>query len=309
MLGSLLSRLVQQQPPGDAFDHLFTPYAPNGAPAQVLADICRQYAGALADEMVPPQHKRFRALVDAITGADPLALNRLDGLTLKRVTSAYVACFERFEPYQFQLTLWRNDPDFRAALVDAREKVIAGLSDAAAAEHARRRHYSRWNECLAAPLDIRGDSVLDLVRKMQPDDWHEIALRWTWDHGLAELNWITSQRDCDRATAVFVLCKGEPGEIATRASNGHAGFVRAVAARLENGFYPRAELGLDLCRRDRDAFQRQLDIARATGESPWQLPEGLIDDPGVRRHAPRYSISDGQLHWCYEHWLAHRADR
>jgi len=151
--------------------------------------------------------------------------------------------------------------------------------------------------------------VLDLVRKMQPDDWHEIALRWTWDHGLAELNWITSQRDCDRATAVFVLCKGEPGEIATRASNGHAGFVRAVAARLENGFYPRAELGLDLCRRDRDAFQRQLDIARATGESPWQLPEGLIDDPGVRRHAPRYSISDGQLHWCYEHWLAHRADR
>jgi len=128
MLGSLLSRLVQQQPPGDAFDHLFTPYAPNGAPAQVLADICRQYAGALADEMVPPQHKRFRALVDAITGADPLALNRLDGLTLKRVTSAYVACFERFEPYQFQLTLWRNDPDFRAALVDAREKVNSGLS-------------------------------------------------------------------------------------------------------------------------------------------------------------------------------------
>jgi hypothetical protein len=309
MLGSLLSRLVQQQPPGDAFDHLFTPYAPNGAPAQVLARIYQQYGGALADEMIPPQHKRFRALVQEIIADDPLAMTRLDGLALKRVTSAYVACFERFEPYQFQLGLWRNDPDFRAALAAARDAVIADLGAAAAAEQARRAHYSRWNECLAAPLDIRGDTVLDLVRKMAPDDWHEIALNWNWDHGVVELHWIASQRDCDRATAIYILCKGEPGEVATHASTYYAGFVRSVAARLENGFYPRAELGLHLRRRDRDAFQRQLDIARATGESPWQLPDGLIDHPGVRRHAPRYAISDGQLHFHYEHWLAHIADR
>jgi hypothetical protein len=309
MLGSLLSRLVQHHVPGDAYDHLFTPYAPNGAPAQVLARIYHQYGAALADEMVPPQHRHFRALVDEIVAGDALAMAKLDGLLLKRVNSAYVVCFERFEPCQFQLTLWRGEPDFRARLVEAREAVTADLTANAAAEAARRTHFSRWKECIAAHIDIRGDTLLDLVRRMQPDDWHELVLRWNWDHGVAELNWITSQRECDRATAVYALCKGEPGEVATHSSSYYAGFVRAVAARLENGFYPRAELGLDLRLRDRDACQRQLDIARATGESPWQLPDGLLDHPGVRRHAPKYTISDGQLHYHYEYWLAHVADR
>jgi hypothetical protein len=308
MLGSLLSRLVQHSP-GHAYDHLFTPYAPDGAPARVLNRIYRQYEAALADDFVPPQHGHFRALVQDILNASSHDIAALDGLDLRRVCSAYVACFERAEPFQFQLSLWRGDRPFRALLVEAREHVIAELAANAAAEQARRVHYSRWKECLAAPLDISGETPLDLIRKMRPDDWHEVALGWNWDHGVAELHWITSQRDCDRATAVHTLCKGNPGDIATYVSSYCSGFVRTLAARLENGFYPAAEFGLDLSMRERAAFARQLDFARATGESPWQLPEGLLGHPGVRRHQPKYAVTDGRLHYQYEYWLAHLADR
>lgn len=308
MLGSLLTRLVQHLP-GHSHDHLFTPYAPDGAPAQVLAQLYHQYGDAPADEPVPPQHTHFRALVQRILGPAPVGLTALDGLDLRRVCSAYVACFERSEPYQFQLSLWRNDPAFRALLIETRESVIAALEDHAAAEEARRKHYSRWQECLAEPLDIRGDTMLDLICRMSPDDWHELALNWNWDHGVVELNWITSQRACDRATALYILCSGRPGEIATRVSTYCAGFVRTVAARLENGFYPVADLVLDLRERDRAAFQRELDAARSTGQSPWLLPEGLLDHPGMRRHAPKYSVTDGRLHYHYEYWLEHIARR
>jgi len=308
MLGSLLSRLVQHLP-GHTHDHLFTPYAPNGAPAQVLARIYHQYGDALADDVVPPQHLQFRALVQTILGASPVGLVALEGVNLKRVCSAYVACFERSEPYQFQLALWRADPVFRNALIEARERVTAALAANAAAEQARRKHYARWSECMAEPLDLRGETLLDLIRQMRPDDWHELTLRWNWDHGVVELNWITSQRDCDRATAVFALCAGNPGDIATRTSTYYSGFVRTLAARLENGFYPVADIAIDLTSRQRLAFERELSVARATGESPWQLPEGLLEHPGVRRHQPKYAITDGRLHYHYDYWLAHLASR
>ena len=49
--------------------------------------------------------------------------------------------------------------------------------------------------------------------------------------------------------------------------------------------------------------------ARDTGESPWQLPEDLLDDAGVRPHAPKYAVTDGAAHFHYEYWLKHLAPR
>jgi hypothetical protein len=308
MLGALISRLVQHVP-GNAYDHLFTPFAPDGAPAHVLTRIYNQYADALEDEPVPAQHRHFRALIQDILAADPGALARLEGARLRRVSSAYVTCFERHEPFQFQLALWRGEPDFREALIEARENVIADLVADADAEKARRIHYSRWDECLAAPIDLLGPTLLDSIKRMGPDDWHEIVLRWNWDDGVAELNWITSQRACDRATAVHALCRGDPAAVATHTTTRHGGFVRAVASRLENGFYPNAEFDLGMRLRERAHFERDLAIAAATGASPWQFPADLLLHPGAREHRPKYTLIDGQLRYHYEYWLARVADR
>lgn len=304
MFAKLISRLVPL--PAHAHDHLFTTFAPDGAPAQVLNSIYHQYRDAMPDEVIPPQHVHYRALVDRIIDRN---WRRLDGVELRRVTSAYVTCFERSEAFEFQLALWRVDPEFRRLLIETREQLIAELMPLMAAESERRRHFSRWKECLATPLDIEADTLLGLIQQMGPDDWHEITLHWHWDWGVAELNWITSQRECDRATAVFALCSGAPGEVAARRQRGddHGWFVRDVAARLEGGFYPNAELGLGLLMRQRLAFEAELATARATGVSPWQLPEDLISFEGRRAHQPKYAVSDGRAHFAYEHWLEHLA--
>lgn len=306
MFAKLLSRLAPL--PASAHDHLFTTFAPDGAPAQVLHTIYHQYRDAFPDEPTPPQHTHFRALVHHIHGDD--GWRGLDGADLRRVNSAYVCCFERAEAYEFQLALWRIDPTFRKLLAATREQLVTELMPVAAAESARRAHFARWKECLAAPLDIHAPSLLALLRRMSPDDWHEIALHWDWNAGVTELEWITSQRRCDRATALFVLCTGDPGAVATgrggRRSGDHAGFVRDLAARLEGGFFPAAEIGLQITMRQRARFEAELAAARVTGESPWRLPGEILGFEG-RAHRPRYAVTNGQPHWHYEHWLQHIA--
>ncbi len=308
MLAKLLSRLVPL--PASAHDHLFTTFAPEGAPPQVLNTIYHQYRAAMPDEFVPPQHVHYRALVNGIVGAT--GWRRLDGVELRRVSSAYVCCFERAEAFEFQLALWRVEPEFRELLIKTRQRLVAELIPLAAAESERRAHFSRWKECLAAPLDIHADTLLGLIQQMGPDDWHEIVLHWDWNAEVAVLDWITSQHECDRATAVFALCSGAPGEVATRRDrreDNYGGFVRALAARLEGGFYPNAELGLDLTMRQRAAFEVEIETARLTGVSPWRLPDGLLDHEGRRIHRPRYAVTDGRVRYHYEYWLEHLAPK
>jgi hypothetical protein len=307
MLAKLLTRLVPL--PASAHDHLFATFAPDGAPPQVLRALWEQYRDALPDEPVPPQHAHYRALVRHIVrGA---SWRRLEDLELRRVGSAYVCCFERSEAFDFQLALWRIDPSFRRLLVQTRERLTAELMTLHAAESERRAHFSRWRECLAAPLDIEAASLLGLIQQMKSDDWHEIVLHWDWDWGVAEIAWIAAQRTCDRATALFALCSGGVAEVALhrhRRGEDHAGFVRSLAARLEGGFYPNAELGLTLSMRQRCAFETDLAVAHSTGVSPWQLPVDLLAHEG-RAHFPRYAVSDRQAHYHYEYWLEHLAPR
>jgi hypothetical protein len=273
-----------------------------------LNTIYHQYRAALPDEFVPPQHLHYRALVDRITGGS--SWRRLDGLELRRVNSAFICCFERAEAYEFQLALWRMEPQFRNLLIETRTQLVADLAPLAAAEAERRAHYARWRECMATPLDIAAPSTLGLIQRMAPDDWHEIALRWDWNDGVEPLNWITSQHECDRATAVFVLCMGKPGDVAMlreRRGEDHGGFIRDVAARLEGGFYPNVELGLGLSMRQQQTFEAELATARATGVSPWRLPEDLLTHEGKRVHQPKYAVTGGRVHYQYEYWLAHVA--
>ncbi|MEQ1492857.1 MAG: hypothetical protein ABL932_20115 [Terricaulis sp.] len=306
MFAKLLSRLVPL--PASAHDHLFTTFAPDGAPPSVLNTIYHQYRDAMPDEVVPPQHLHYRVLVDRIIGRN---WRRLDGVELRRVSSAYVCCFERAEAFEFQLALWRVDPEFRRLLCGTREQLITELMPLAAAESARRAHYSRWKECLAAPLDLEAETLLGLIEQMSPDDWHEIALTWDWNWGTSELEWITKQRECDRATAVFVLCSGSPGDVARqrarRDEDEIAPFIRDLAARVEGGFYQNAAFGLALPMRQRLAFEAELATARATGTSPWQIPTELISYEGPRPHEPRYAVSDGRAHFAYSFWLQHLA--
>jgi hypothetical protein len=154
---------------------------------------------------------------------------------MAHLNAAYIACFERDDAFQVLLRVWRNDAAFCARLSEVRQCVIAELVANAEAEAARRAHFSRWQECLDTPLDLKGATLLDLIRQMRADDWHQIALGWDWNDSVEELDWIAGQRLCDRATAVYILCVGWPGDLATGKPRPHGPFIRDVAARLEGG--------------------------------------------------------------------------
>jgi hypothetical protein len=301
MLTTLLLRLVQPAP-GRAYDHLFTPFAPNGASPHLLGTLFHQYAGAPPDEPPPPQHKHYRAFV-----LELIHINGGKRPPMEWLNAAYITCFERDDAFQVLLRVWRNDKSLCARLNEVRHDVIEDLAAANKGELKRRAHYARWRECLATPLDIEGATLLDLIKQMRPDDWHAIALAWDWNDGIVELEWISSQRTCDRATALYVLCTGWPGDIATGKSRPHASFVRDLAARLEGGFYMKAEFGLDLSVRKRLAFEEQLRTARATAESPWHIAVELLDTPAMRTPAPKYAVTNGQAHYHYEYWLERMA--
>lgn len=304
MLQKLLSRLSPPSP-GRAHDGLFATFAPEGASAATLRALYHQYDDAYPDEPTPPQYLQFRALVDWITEYE----QRPDGLGLQRMRAAYVSCFERYDAFRVTLKRWRHDHPFRDALVAARRAVVAELAPREAADMARRRHYSRWRECRDTALDIEGDTRLALIQQMTPDDWHEIVRRWNWGHGFVEIDWITAQRFCDRATALYALCSLKPARFLATPPNAREqkleGFICGLASRLENGFYANADFALDLPMRQHAAFAADLDALRATGCSPWLLPDGLLDHSGVRLPSPRYTINDGHVQYHYEHWLKH----
>lgn len=312
MLGNVLP--VAWPFPARVHDHLFAP-SPEGAtvPARYLAGIYAIYRDALPDEPAPPCYKHFNTLAEQIVGLGA-PIEAASGLELKRLRSAYTCCFERSERFLAALPQWRHDPEFKQRLEEIRQRLIADLIPYRAEEKAQRARLSRYWECMQAPIDIAGETLLDLVQQMSPDDWHEMVLRWDWDDGVAELDWITSQPDCDRATALLALCRGNPGYVATHSRPPEPegrwdvnGFVLAVASRLENGFYMKAELGLELKLRMRAAFARELELARDTGVSPWQIPGELLDHEGVRGHQPKYTLSGGAVHYHYDHWLTHIA--
>lgn len=315
MLKTLLNRSARPEP-GHVHDHLFADLAPGSAnaSARLLSVLYEQYTDADAPS---PQYKHYRQMVRAIAGGDePRLLRGLTGKALQRMRAAYVCCFEPHELFMRQIAVWWADPIFLTQLFRARDALIADLETHAAAEAAERAYLARQSECRATPIDLEGETLLDQIKQMGPHDWHEIVLSWNWDHGVTELEWITSRHDCDRATAVYAYCMGEPGRIARRwqkpsYENGrwdYGGFVRAVAARLEGGFYMNAQFGLFLPAETSARFEDTIALARATGESPWQTPPGLVAHPG-RAHAPRYALTHGVAHYHYDYWLAHIAKR
>jgi Domain of unknown function (DUF4274) len=313
MLGKLLPASWPLS--GRGQDHLFAPIPGGlGGSTRLLASIYNVYRNALPDEPITPAHKHFGALVDDTLGLGAPGLDAINGLDLKRVRSAYVCCFEPTEHFQPDLSQWRYDAEFKDKLLETRARLIEELTPYVAEERAQRAHLSRFWECMETPVDIAGASLMQLIQQMSPDDWHEIVLRWNWDHGVDELDWITRQPDCDRATAAYALCRGNPDFVATRPKPAehrgrwdYSGFVLALASRLENGFYVTADLSLDLNMTARAAFSQRIAAARATGVSPWQLPGDLLTYPGVRAHRPKYTLCDGSVHFHYEYWLDHVA--
>jgi hypothetical protein len=57
----------------------------------------------------------------------------------------------------------------------------------------------------------RSEMLMAWLETATPDQWHQVADGWNWGSGEDPLRWIVSQPDCDKATALLIFWRGEPG--------------------------------------------------------------------------------------------------
>jgi hypothetical protein len=261
-----------------------------------------------------PETRHFHELLHAIIrpkehvlGAPAIAPH------LRKAQAAYVCCFGRSAMFREQLRAFRFQ-SFRDVLIDTRRRLMAELVPDRAALRAHRQRVSRLRECWAAPLDVKGETTLDIVMQLTPDDWHEIALHWNWDQGVEVLNWITSQPTCDRATAMIILTRANLAQVAEQSAAGPPTenewrFCWNLAQRVRAGAFTKTGLAFGVSPGEVKGMKATLAQARATGREPWLLPDSLLDE-GTRKHKPRYTYRDGRtpaIGWQYDYWLDHVA--
>jgi hypothetical protein len=96
----------------------------------------------------------------------------------------------------------------------------------------------------------------DWLRTASPDERHMAAGMCNWDYGLAPLLWISRRPDCDLATAWRIFFGCEPGHYLAydgdverlAASDDAYKLMIEIKARIDSGFYRRAEIFFDISR-------------------------------------------------------------
>lgn len=95
------------------------------------------------------------------------------------------------------------------------------------------------------------DELIDWMGDKSPDERHQVAVLYNWDHGDAPLLWILGQPDCDRATAFMLFWLSAPSSCLNYATEAEAEMnYAAVAYRVAHrvldvakaGGYTRAEI-------------------------------------------------------------------
>ena len=98
------------------------------------------------------------------------------------------------------------------------------------------------------------DSLIELLQQRDPDVWHQVAMGWNWDGGVAPLTWIVRQPQCDLGTALLIYWRGGPGffkqygsreDVPAYLSVELYDLLEDVEGRLTSGFYNRHEIAFN----------------------------------------------------------------
>lgn len=127
--------------------------------------------------------------------------------------------------------------------------------------------------------------VIDWLRVRQPDDWHRLALGWNWDHGLTPMQWIVTQTECDKATALHVFWLSAPDTVIecpdeATARKKHVGeewpVLRDIVDRWSAGRYKRSEIAYDDGTQWDKADWKDLEKEVGLANLPFRVPDGMF---------------------------------
>lgn len=145
-------------------------------------------------------------------------------------------------------------------------------------------------------------TLLRWLEAHDPDDWHQVAIDWNWDMGVAILGWIAAQPECDRATAQYLILHGGPDyllrysdrdAVAAEAPYRLEGFdfLLPIIERWNAGFYTRSEIATD-GPRSLKTEERNYGLAEAkqAGKAmPWKLDASVFQPLQGREFSYRFT--------------------
>jgi hypothetical protein len=121
-------------------------------------------------------------------------------------------------------------------------------------------------------------ALIAVLQRSDPDVWHQVAMGWNWDGGVAPLEWMIRQPKCDRGTALLIYWRGGPGffkqyarreDVPPELSSELFNLLEEVEGRFMSGFYTRQEIAFNP--RSDDTYDWTTRYAEAVGKIPAQM--------------------------------------
>jgi Domain of unknown function (DUF4274) len=153
---------------------------------------------------------------------------------------------------------------------------------------------------------LEGLSLMQIVQRLTPDDWHNFAYSWNWDSDCSELWWIAEQPNCDQSTALLIFLRGAPEYHLdpSKVLSSNAVTIRdnllRIARQVTLGFYQNNKFGLP-----RNDVVRGAEILAAVQKleiGGINLSAQLLDNTGKTMHKPIYMYDDGGI-WTIASFL------
>lgn len=144
-------------------------------------------------------------------------------------------------------------------------------------------------------------TLVDWLKAHGPDDWHQVAIDWNWDAGVAVMAWIAAQPDCDRATAQDIIVKGgadyylrfaDRADLMAREAVNIEAFdlLVPIIARWNAGGYVCSQIASyePQCLGDQERRHREAEAANAGRPQPFVLDASVFQPLAGRQFAYLY---------------------
>ncbi len=288
--------------------------------AEQLYNLCTEAATearmkhpARPDSPVDPRldmHRRLRALVSEHRSNTVSDLPEEHLRSVAALAQSVLLRDEDFEAYAQKLSKG-EDVTARAE----RAAWFAGLEALAAAEDAAPVEDdadAELHEVWLAERDIEmPDGLIVWLSAQEPETWHALAASCDWDAPDEELieavEWIATQPDCDRATALGFLASGvraginDPASLPDLAEAGSA-LLDLIHTSLIERAYTKAKYAVPLSREGE--VERLLDAVPTDDlRGRYALARVVVEPLGAETPAAMYGFEDGRPYLTYDAWL------
>lgn len=96
-------------------------------------------------------------------------------------------------------------------------------------------------------------ALMEYLKTASPEDWHQVAWSWNYDSGTEPLEWIVSQPNCSKGTALLIYWTAGPRYMYQYANREEVGkynldvydLIKVIEEKYTSGFYQKDDIYFD----------------------------------------------------------------